>query len=209
MKLTALEIKQQKFERTLRGYDVGEVTAFLNVMASEWEHLVGKNRELETTIIRMQEKLQHYERVESALHETLQTAKDSATQRIENAKKEARSRVEKAEMEAENTLREARQQRQHIRQSVIRLIDRRDEIIRGIRSYLEMAGESLNAFSRDDSGLYAQPRDEFDQPMMESAPKRMVENQPASNSLKNKIRNDDSPIVPGMDDVDSIIDQLD
>lgn len=207
MKLTALEIKQQKFERALRGYDVGEVTAFLNVMASEWEHLVGKNRELEASILRMQEKLQHYERVESALHETLQTAKDSATQRIENAKKESRSRVEKAEMEAENMLREARQQRQQIRQSVIRLIDRRDEIIRGIRSYLEMAGESIASFSRDDSGLYAMPRDEYDQ--MEQTQHRKKEQVAASNSLKSKLRNDDSPIVPGMDDVDSIIDQLD
>lgn len=208
MKLTALEIKQQKFERALRGYDIGEVTAFLNVMASEWEHLVGKNRELETTILRMQEKLQHYERVESALHETLQTAKDSATQRIENAKKESRSRVEKAEMEAENTLREARQQRQQIRQSVIRLIDRRDEIVRGIRSYLEMAGESIAAFSRDDSGLYTMPRDESETSTAQNQ-KRSSDSQTTTSSLKQKMRTDDSPIVPGMDDVDSIIDQLD
>ena len=207
MKLTALEIKQQKFERALRGYDIGEVTAFLNVMATEWEHLVGKNRELETTIMRLQERLQHYERVESALHETLQTAKDSATQRIDNAKKEARSRIEKAEMEAENSLREARQERQQIRQSVMRLVDRRDEIIRGIRSYLDMAGESLNAFNRDDSGLYALPRDEYDQ--SDAASKRRIEKKAESDSLKHKLRNDDSSIVPGMDDVDSIIDQLD
>ncbi|TNE72323.1 DivIVA domain-containing protein [bacterium] len=208
MKLTALEIKQQKFERALRGYDVGEVNAFLNVMATEWEHLVGKNRELENTIQRLQEKLQHYERVESALHETLQTAKDSATQRIENAKKESRSRVEKAEMEAENMLREARQQRHQIRQSVIRLLDRREEIIRGIRSYLEMANESLNAFNRDDSSLYQLPREDQEY-SMDSKKQMKQERQPASSKIKEQISRDENPLVPGMDDVDAIIDQLD
>ena len=60
MKLTALEIKQQNFEKALRGYDVGEVTAFLNVIASEWEHMVGRNRELEREIEQLREKLKHY-----------------------------------------------------------------------------------------------------------------------------------------------------
>lgn len=208
MKLTALEIKQQKFERALRGYDVGEVNAFLSVMATEWEHLVGKNRELENTIQRLQERLHHYERVEAALHETLQTAKDSAIQRIEQAKKEARSRIEKAEMEAENMLREARQQRQQIRQSVIRLLDRREEIIRGIRSYLEMANESLNAFNRDDSGLYQLPREDQES---NSEQTKVPNREPLASSikLKRQIIREDNPIVPGMDDVDAIIDQLD
>jgi cell division initiation protein len=205
MKLTALEIKQQKFERSIRGFDVGEVNAFLGVMATEWEHLVGKNREMENQIQRLQEKLQHYERVESALHETLQTAKDTATQRIDNSKKEGRRLLEKAEMEAERVLRDARQERQQIRQSVIRLIDRRDEIIRGIKSYLDMANESLSTFSRDDSNLYSLPRDEYDAQQTENIQKRSAEKE----SIKSKLGQDDNASVPGLNDVDSIIDQLD
>jgi cell division initiation protein len=74
MKLTALEIKQQQFEKSLRGYDVSEVKAYLNLVASEWEHMVGKMKEMEAQLDKMDEKLKHYERVEQALHETLQTA---------------------------------------------------------------------------------------------------------------------------------------
>ncbi len=87
MKLTALEIKQQQFEKSLRGYDVSEVNAYLNLVANEWEHMVGKMKEMEAQLDKMDEKLKHYERVEQALHETLQTAKDSAEQKLVGAKK--------------------------------------------------------------------------------------------------------------------------
>ena len=93
MKLTALEIKQQEFEKSLRGYDKDEVQAFLNLVSNEWEHLVSKNRELEERIETLEEKLKHYERVEEALHETLQTAKESAEQKLTSARKDARNKI--------------------------------------------------------------------------------------------------------------------
>lgn len=157
MKLTALEIKQQEFDKSLRGYDKDEVQAFLNLMSNEWEHMVAKNRELEKRIDELEEKLKHYERVEEALHETLQTAKESAEQKLSGARKDARNKIEKAEMEAESIIREATQQRQQVRQSIIRLLDRRKEIIGGIRSYLEMAQESLEQFSKDEAALFDLP----------------------------------------------------
>lgn len=159
MKLTALEIKQQQFEKSLRGYDVAEVQAYLNLIASEWEHMVGKMRELDDQIQKMDDKLRHYERVEEALHETLQTAKDSAEQKLTGARKEARNTIEKAEIEADSIIREANQQRQQIRQSILRLLDRREEIISGIRSYLEIAQESIQHFSKDEASLFTLPKD--------------------------------------------------
>ncbi|WP_245683942.1 DivIVA domain-containing protein [Rhodohalobacter halophilus] len=164
MKLTALEIKQQQFEKSLRGYDTAEVHAYLNLIASEWEHMVGKVRELEAQIDKMDDKLKHYERVEEALHETLQTAKDSAEQKLSGAKKESINIIEKAEMEADSIVREAHQQRQQIRQSILRLLDRREEIISGIKSYLDIASDSLNQFSKDEASLFKLPKEpEIDQ----------------------------------------------
>jgi cell division initiation protein len=159
MKLTALEIKQQQFEKSLRGYDVAEVQAYLNLISNEWEHLTGRVRDLETQIDKMNDKLKHYERVEEALHETLQTAKDSAEQKLTGARKEAKNIVEKAEIEADSIVREANQQRQQIRQSILRLLDRREEIISGIRSYLEIAQDSLQQFSKDEASLFSLPKE--------------------------------------------------
>lgn len=173
MKLTALEIKQQQFEKSLRGYDVAEVQAYLSLISSEWEHMVGKMRELEAQIDKMDDKLRHYERVEEALHETLQTAKDSAEQKMSGAKKEAKNIIEKAEMEADSTIREANQQRQQIRQSILRLLDRREEIISGIRSYLDIASESLQQFSKDEASLFTLPKETLTEPSdMHTEPKK-------------------------------------
>lgn len=206
MKLTALEIKQQKFNKGFRGYDEAEVNAFLTVVANDWEHMTGKIRELEQELKQTKERLKHYERVESALHETLQTAKDSATQRLESAKKEARNRIEKAESEAESLLREARQQRQQIRQSTLRLLDRREEIIRGIKSYLDMAQESLVSFSRDDANVFSLGRDEED--IMET---KTPKARPSSSLTRTLTLNkeEEAPSAADNSDVDDLIDELD
>lgn len=185
MKLTALEIKQQKFEKSLRGYDPEEVQAFLNLVSREWEHLTARNRELESKIEELENKLEHYRKVEEALHETLQTAKDSAEHKLEGARKEAQNKIEKAEMEAESIIMEATHQRQEIRQSILRLLDRRQEIISGIRSYLDRTRESLENFSEDEANRYRLPGSDAS-----SAPEE--ENLP-----------------PGADELDEIIDDLD
>ncbi|MEL7833073.1 DivIVA domain-containing protein [Fodinibius sp. Rm-B-1B1-1] len=208
MKLTALEIKQQEFEKSLRGYDKDEVQAFLNLMSNEWEHLVAKNRELEKRIDELEEKLKHYERVEEALHETLQTAKESAEQKLTGARKDARNKIEKAEMEAESIIREATQQRQQVRQSIIRLLDRRKEIISGIRSYLEMAQESLEQFSKDEAALFELPADDdqFSDKLKEQTERRR---KALRDDDEDELEDDTQTMPPGTEDIDDLIDELD
>lgn len=206
MKLTALEIKQQNFEKSLRGYDKAEVQAFLNLMSNEWEHLVAKNRELEKKIENLEEKLKHYERVEEALHETLQTAKESAEQKLSGARKDARNKIEKAEMEADTIVREANQQRQQIRQSILRLLDRRKEIIGGIRSYLELAQESLDQFAKDEAALFDLPKSEAED--LDPQFKSKIDNRTTSRT-SNAADEEPQNLPPGTEDVDDLIDELD
>ena len=208
MKLTALEIKQQEFEKSLRGYDKAEVQAFLNLVSNEWEHMVTKVKELEAQLAKMEEKLEHYERVEQALHETLQTAKDSADQKMVGAKKEAKNIVEKAELESEAIIREANQQRQQVRQSVLQLLDRRDEIIGGIRSYLELAQESLQQFSKDEASLFTLPKQEKLKDPMADNDWDDSENSPSSKK-RNTSDQQEQPVPPGAENLDDILDELD
>jgi cell division initiation protein len=208
MKLTALEIKQQTFEKSLRGYDTAEVHAFLNLMSNEWEHLVSKNRELLKQIETLEEKLKHYERVEEALHETLQTAKESAEQKLSGARKDARNKIEKAEMEAESIIREATQQRQQVRQSILRLLDRRKEIIGGIRSYLDLAQESLEQFSKDQASLFDLPTDETDS-SADTFKRQLAERRKKFERNLNTESNYNHAVPPGAEDVDGLVDELD
>ncbi|MDG5766879.1 DivIVA domain-containing protein [Balneolales bacterium ANBcel1] len=196
MKLSALEIKQQTFAKSMRGFDVAEVQSFLNVVSNEWEHLSNKCRDQEQEIRRLTDKLEHYQKVEEALHETLQTAKESAQQRISSSKQEAQNRISQADLEAEKIVRDAHQERQAIRQSIQRLLERRHEIIRGMESYLELATESLDTFRRDDSSTYSLPKEESDT----SPPLRQKSADSASTAA--------SPAA-GTDDLDHLLDDID
>ena len=204
MKLTALEIKQQKFERSLRGYDTAEVHAFLSVVSSEWEHMVARNRDLESQIQELRDKLDHYRKVEEALHETLQTAKESAEQKINGAKAEAKNRIQKAELEADSIINEAQQQRQTIRQSILRLLDRRDEIIRGVRSYLDLAQESLESFENDNGQVFDLPKEETDDQTEKKSSRKTIRNDNPGNHSTEKHQT----VTPGVDDLDDIIDDI-
>ncbi len=203
MKLSALEIKQQTFAKSIRGYDAAEVHSFLNVVSSEWEHLTNKTRDQEQEIRRLTDKLQHYQKVEEALHETLQTAKESAQQRISSSKEEAQNRIAKADLEAEKIVRDAHQERQSIRQSIQRLLERRHEIIRGIESYLELANESLESFKRDDSSTYSLPAENKEP---DSKPAKSSQN--SENNGKKSQKESPSP-TPGAENLDEYLDDLD
>lgn len=213
MKLTALEIKQQKFEKSLRGYDTAEVQAFLNLMSNEWEHMVTKNRELQQQIDNLQEKLKHYERVEEALHETLQAAKESAETKLHGARKDAKNKIEKAEMKAEAIINEAKQERREVRQSILRLLDRRKEIIGGIRSYLEVARESVDQFDKDEAQLFDRPsefeeRDDIDFERSDETETSST-NEKKNTSASSGPAKDTTAPPPGAEDIENLVDDLD
>ncbi|MEX0680141.1 MAG: DivIVA domain-containing protein [Balneolales bacterium] len=206
MKLTALEIKQQTFAKSLRGYDVAEVQSFLNVVSSEWEHLSNKLKDQEGELQRLNDKLQHYQKVEEALHETLQAAKLSSEERINSSKQDAQNRIAKADLEAEKIIRESQQERQAIRQSIQRLLERRQEIIRGMKSYLDLATESLESFKQNASSTYSLPQEEqATQKDDKSSSSSKNDHKKSNTDSKSK----SSPTAPNTDDLDHLLEDLD
>lgn len=201
MKLTALEIKQQQFEKSLRGYDPAEVQSFLNLISSEWEHMTGKIRELETQVDKLNDKLKHYERVEEALHETLQTAKSTAEEKLVAARREAKFVEEKAEMEAESILNDAHRQRREIRQHIIKLIDKREEIVRNISSYLDNAKTGLEQFNDQDPSLFTLPPESEKKPVFKKSSIKSAEPQEVLKSSESDLSDSQK--------IDDILDELD
>ncbi len=202
MGITALEIKQRTFTKSLRGYDVAEVNAFLSMLASEWEHQVIKMKDLERDLKEINDKLGHYQRIEATLHETLQTARENAEQRLENARRDSKNKLQKAELEAENVLAEARQQRQHVRQSILKLLERRDEIIRGISSYLDFARKSIEGFEQDNENIYSLPKGEEDTSGSLGTTRKQKSPKPAAVTPE-------AFSAPGSEDIDELLDEID
>ena len=61
------------------------------LVASEVEQLHQKNNELQEQVQNLNKRISHYEKVEQAMHETLQTTKESVTQKMEQARNEAKT----------------------------------------------------------------------------------------------------------------------
>ncbi|WP_018128144.1 DivIVA domain-containing protein [Balneola vulgaris] len=227
MKLTPLEIKQQQFEKALRGYDVTDVQSFLTLVSNEVEHLLNKNKELEDQIEKLNDRVRHYERVEEALHETLQTTKESVAQKLDGAKTEADNRIAKAEMQAEAIIKDANHQRLQIRQNILRLLDKREEIIAGMSSYLENSMKSLDQFGKDEAGVYSVPKEEaliqseVQEEETTSSDDQDVEAEETENKSsrfqldmetpdnESSLEDEDHAYPPGSDRLDDILDELD
>ena len=215
MKITPLEIKQQQFEKSLRGYDVADVQAFLTLVSNEYEHLLSKNKELEEQIEKLTDRVRHYERVEEALHETLQTTKESVGQKMDNARLEAKNLVDKAQMEAESIIKQANFQKAEVRQSILRLLDKREEIVSGISLYLDNASAAVNKFKNDDMKVFsleeeAKPKAKEKAPEKEttdSSAKFLFDEDADENALfKNS---EDESASTGTDRLDDILDEID
>ena len=154
MKLTPLEIKQHRFDKSLRGYDVNEVHSFLELVASEVDQLQQKNSDLNEQVEKLNKRITHYEKVEEAIHETLQTTKESVAQKMEQARSEAKTAMDRAHMEAETIIKEAQQQRSLIRQDMIRLLERREEMISSFQQFLENNQTLVEKFAANEFHIF-------------------------------------------------------
>jgi len=220
MKMTPLEIKQQQFEKSLRGFDIVEVQQFLTLVSNEYENLLIKNKELEEQIEKLTDRVKHYERVEEALHETLQTTKESVAQKMDNARLEAKNMVDKAHLEAETIVKEAHHEKARIRQSILRLLDKREEIIVGISSYLETATGTITKFKDDEMKVFSL---EDEAPIQEAVSENGSDEAETEESNASKFQfdeeaeidtsflesNKDNSYPPGADRLDDILDEID
>ncbi|MBL9039865.1 MAG: DivIVA domain-containing protein [Archangium sp.] len=104
MKMTPLDIRQKRFEASVRGYSRKEVEGFLELTAAEFEDVVRENIGLKEELKRVQARLeQHLER-EKTLQETMVTAQRISEDLKSQAKKEADVIRAEAELQADKII---------------------------------------------------------------------------------------------------------
>lgn len=109
MKITPLEIRQKNFERTMRGYDKDEVTAFLVTLSQEWERLIDETKELRIKYEASEREVSKLREVESSLYKTLKTAEDTGANLIDQAQKTAELHLRESQLKADSLLNEAKE----------------------------------------------------------------------------------------------------
>ena len=151
MKLNPLDIRRQQFARkTFGGYDTEEVDGFLKQLADQWEDVLD---DLRTATDRAQEtenKLRHYERVEMALQEALESTRESGRRAEALADQKARLILDEAEMRARQIVQDAERDRHGLRQDLVTLTSRQAEIGARLRGFLLSELEILAQFQGDD-----------------------------------------------------------
>jgi len=100
MRITPMDIEQQEFSRSFRGYNEEEVDDFLDKIVKDYEELINENVRLNEEIERIQEKLKEFSEIEETLRSALLNTQKSAEEMKGRVEKEAKIIIEKAEMEA-------------------------------------------------------------------------------------------------------------
>ncbi|WP_044035544.1 DivIVA domain-containing protein [Candidatus Arthromitus sp. SFB-rat-Yit] len=89
MKITPVDITNKEFRKMLRGYDPEEVDEFLDQIVEDYEELFKENSLLKEKINAMNEKIEHYSKIESTIQNTLLLAQNAAEQAKVSSQKEA------------------------------------------------------------------------------------------------------------------------
>lgn len=150
MKLTAVEIRKQEFSKTLRGYNPHEVTAFLEIVAAEFEQLQLTNKELSEKITETETALQTYKSIEKAIQQTFMQAQETSGKSIENARKEAQLLLHEAEMKASQILDKARSELTVLKEHMTILKAKKDSIVSRLKMLLNSEMELIKALEIDE-----------------------------------------------------------
>jgi cell division initiation protein len=142
MRITPLDIQQKQFPMKIRGFDVEEVYAFLEIIREEMEDLLRENASLKENVQRLESQLKEHRDMETTLRETLLTAQQMVDDYKTNARKEAELVVREAELKSDTILKEAQEKVIKIHEDIVDLKGIRrhfkEEIKRLVESHLKM-----------------------------------------------------------------------
>jgi len=137
VRVTPLDIRRQRFRKGMRGYDPGEVDAFLEMLADAWED-VAENTLIEAKELEvLRARASDFDRMEGAVREVLVAQQRSADVAREEANREADLIIRDAELKAQKMLDEARNRVQILTEAIRELQDRRMEILLKMNSFID------------------------------------------------------------------------
>ncbi|WP_392486378.1 DivIVA domain-containing protein [Haloimpatiens sp. FM7315] len=102
--LTPVEINNKEFKKGFRGYDIDEVDEFLDTVVEDYERIYKENVSLKEKVQVMNEKMEHYSKIESTIQNTLILAQNAAEQAKKSAQKESELIIKNANDSAQRII---------------------------------------------------------------------------------------------------------
>jgi len=137
MALTPLDIQQQRFRISLRGYATKEVETFLEQTANAFEDLQRETHRLADENKKLQSDIEEYQRREGTFKRALLHSQRVLDQMQENARRQADVIVAEAESKAEKLLQHAQNRVAQLQDSIADLKRQRIQVEEDITFVIE------------------------------------------------------------------------
>jgi len=148
LRLTPLDIQQQKFKKAFRGFDMKEVDAFLELVKRHYEELILENRKLKEEAREQSRRIEEYRERERTLKETMITAQKIVEDIKSAARKEADVVVSQAEIQAEKILRGAQDRLVGVLEDIRELKRQRAQLWSNMKGILDSHSKLLEVQAR-------------------------------------------------------------
>ncbi|NLD06300.1 MAG: DivIVA domain-containing protein [Synergistaceae bacterium] len=147
--LTSLDVVNQSFKKSMRGYDSAEVDEFLDNVAETLQTYAQRTKDLERDMLAKEESLAEYEKMKDILHEALLMAQKSADERVKSAQGQATKIISEAKEKADMICKEAAQEAERLRDGVSQIRNVRnlyEQEFRGLLAKFDnMLNQSINS----------------------------------------------------------------
>ncbi|MFP7477717.1 DivIVA domain-containing protein [Terribacillus saccharophilus] len=107
MPLTPLDIHNKEFARGFRGYDEDDVNDFLDRVIKDYEIIIREKKDLEERVQQLEERLGHFNNIETTLNKSILVAQETAEEVKGNALKESKLIIKEAEKNADRIINES------------------------------------------------------------------------------------------------------
>jgi len=147
MNLSPLDIRKHEFKKSLRGYDVDEVTAFLDMASMEYENFIRENALLSEKVKDYNSQLKKYHDIEGTLQETLLSAERAREETVNTAKKQAEVIIREAEVKAASIIEDGRRVYSNLRSKIAELRIQKEAYLSKIKALTNAQLEIFEKFS--------------------------------------------------------------
>jgi len=150
MKYSPFSIKNQEFNKSVRGFDKEEVHAFLEKLADEFERLQYDNEKLVKQNDELNEQIQEFRKIEKNLQSTLLNAHESSSKAVESAKKQTQLILKEGELKAAQIIENAKTEADKISNSVLKLREEKKLLLARLKTMIESQTSLLDIEIQDE-----------------------------------------------------------
>ena len=149
MKISPILIKKQEFEKSMRGYNVEEVQAFLDKLSTDMEELLNENEQLQNEVDKLKREVEDFHRIEQKIQEKLLKTEEISAQTIEAAKKQSAVIIKESEIKASQVIQNAEEKANQLQNAIMTLREEKDLIIARLKAIVGSQSNLLEGKVKD------------------------------------------------------------